>query len=233
MLEDLKEKVLKANLELPEHHLVEFTWGNASAFDKETGYFVIKPSGVDYGSLKASDMVVVDLEGKVIEGELNPSSDTPTHAVLYKKYPELGGIVHTHSNWATAWAESGVDVSAMGTNHADTFYGPVPCTRYLTKEEIDKGYEYETGKLIIETFEERGIDILDIPAVLLHGHGPFTWGGDVEAAVYNAVVLENVCKMNIFARQINSYAADLPQRILDKHYLRKHGKDAYYGQKNK
>lgn len=233
MLERLKEKVLTANLDLPKHQLVEFTWGNASAFDPETGYFVIKPSGVSYDALKASDLVVVDLEGRIIEGNLNPSSDTPTHALLYKTYPELGGIVHTHSTWATAWAQSGVDVSAMGTTHADTFSGPVPCTRYLTQEEIDRGYEYETGRVIVETFKERGINILDVPAVLLHGHGPFSWGKDVTAAVYNAVVLEKVCKMNIFARQINSYASDLPQRILEKHYSRKHGKNAYYGQKNK
>lgn len=231
MLEELKERVLAANLELPKHNLIEFTWGNASAFDKSTGYFVIKPSGVGYDKLKASDMVVVDVDNHIIEGNLNSSSDTPTHALMYKTYPELGGIVHTHSTWATAWAQSGVDVSAMGTTHADTFFGPVPCTRYLTQEEIDNGYEYETGKVIIETFETRHLGILDVPAVLLNGHGPFTWGKDVESAVYNAVVLENVCKMNIFARQINSYAPDLPQRILDKHYSRKHGKNAYYGQK--
>ena len=231
MLEQLKEEVLQANLELPKHGLIKFTWGNASAYDPETGYFVIKPSGVSYDELKASDMVVVDLENNIIEGDLNPSSDTPTHALLYKTFPEIGGIVHTHSTWATAWAQSGVDVTAMGTTHADTFYGPIPCTRYLTQEEIDAGYEHETGKVIIETFKERGIKPMDVPAVLLHGHGPFTWGKDVKGAVYNAVVLEQVCKMNIFARQINSYATDLPQRILDKHYLRKHGKDAYYGQK--
>lgn len=231
MLEKLKEEVLKANLALPQHGLVKYTWGNVSAFDKETGYFVIKPSGVSYEHLKASDMVVVDLENHIIEGEMNPSSDTPTHAILYKTYPELGGIVHTHSTWATAWAESGVDVMPMGTTHADTFYGPVPCTRYLTEEEIRNGYEHETGNLIVETFKNRNIKPLDVPAVLLHGHGPFTLGKDAESAVYNAVVLEEVCKMGIFARSINAYAPELPQRVLEKHYSRKHGNNAYYGQK--
>ncbi|MFV0556500.1 MAG: L-ribulose-5-phosphate 4-epimerase [Lactovum sp.] len=233
MLEQLKEEVLQANLELPKHGLVKFTWGNVSAFDPETGYFVIKPSGVSYDDMKASDMVVVDLDNNIIEGDYNPSSDTPSHAVLYKNYPELGAIVHTHSTWATAWAGSGVDVVAMNTTHADTFYGPVPCTRYLTQEEIDAGYEHETGKLVVETFKEREIGILDVPAVLLHGHGPFTWGKDMKSAIYHAVVLEEVCKMNILSRQINSYATELPQSVLDKHYLRKHGEDAYYGQKEK
>ncbi|GAB2025342.1 L-ribulose-5-phosphate 4-epimerase [Lactovum odontotermitis] len=232
MLEKLKEEVWRQNLELPKHGLVKFTWGNVSARDHESGCFVIKPSGVSYEDLTPSDMVVVDFDGHVIEGALNPSSDTPTHAVLYKKFPEIGGIVHTHSAWATAWAESGVDVMPMGTTHADTFYGPVPCTRYLTQEEIDAGYEHETGNIIIETFMERELDIMDVPAILLHGHGPFTWGKNAEEAVYNAVVLEEICKMNLLARQINSYATELPQRVLDKHYLRKHGKDAYYGQNN-
>ncbi len=231
MLEELKEEVLRANLELPKRELVKYTWGNVSAFDQATGYFVIKPSGVSYDELKASDMVVVDLENHIIEGNLNPSSDTPTHAILYKTFPEIGGIVHTHSTWATAWAESGVDVMPMGTTHADTFYGSVPCTRYLTQKEIDDGYEYETGNIIVETFKNRGIKPMDIPAILLHGHGPFAWGKDAQSAVYNAVVLEEICKMGIFARQINNYAQELPQRILDKHYSRKHGNDAYYGQK--
>jgi L-ribulose-5-phosphate 4-epimerase len=231
VLEQLKEEVLQANLALPQHGLVKFTWGNVSAIDRETGYFVIKPSGVSYDELKASDMVVVDLDNHIIEGDLNPSSDTPSHAILYKTYPELGGIVHTHSTYATAWAASGVDVTPMGTTHADTFYGPVPCTRYLSQEEIDAGYEHETGHLIVKTFEERGLGIMDVPAVLLHGHGPFTWGKDAKSAVYNAVVLEEVCKMNILSREINAYAESLPQRVLDKHYLRKHGENAYYGQK--
>lgn len=231
MLERLKEEVFQANLDLPKHGLVKFTWGNASAIDHKSGLFVIKPSGVDYETMKASDMVVVDLDGNVVEGELNPSSDTPTHAVLYKRYPEIGGIVHTHSTWATIWAQAGLDVPAMGTTHADTFYGPIPCARYLTQEEIDRGYEVETGNVIIETFEERRLDVLAVPGVLLHGHAPFTWGKDVKSAVMNSVVLEEVSKLNLFTRELNHFAQELPQRILDKHYLRKHGKNAYYGQK--
>lgn len=231
MLEKLKEEVFQANLDLPKHGLVKFTWGNASAFDRERGLFVIKPSGVDYKTMTASDMVVVDLDGNVVEGKLNPSSDTATHAVLYKHYPEIGGIVHTHSTWATIWAQAGLDVPAMGTTHADTFYGSVPCARYLTQEEIDRGYEIETGKVIIETFEERGLDIFAVPGVLLRGHAPFTWGKDVQSAVMNSVVLEEVSKMNLYTRELNRFAEELPQRVLDKHYLRKHGKDAYYGQK--
>jgi len=231
VLEQLKEEVFQANLELPKHGLVKYTWGNASAIDRESGLFVIKPSGVDYEVMKASDMVVVDLEGNVVEGELKPSSDTPTHAVLYQHYPEIGGIVHTHSTWATIWAQAGLDVPAMGTTHADTFYGSVPCARFLTQEEIDRNYEVETGKVIIETFEERGLDILAIPGVLLQGHGPFTWGKDVKSAVMHSVVLEEVSKMNFFTRELNHFSKELPQRVLDKHYLRKHGKNAYYGQK--
>lgn len=231
VLEKLKEEVFQANLDLPKHGLVKYTWGNASAIDHESGLFVIKPSGVDYETMKASDMIVVDLDGNVVEGALNPSSDTPTHAVLYKHYPEIGGIVHTHSTWATIWAQAGLDVPAMGTTHADTFYGSVPCARFLTQEEIDRGYEVETGNVIIETFEERGLDILAVPGVLLHGHGPFTWGKDAKSAVINSVVLDEIAKMNLFARELNHFAEELPQRILDKHYLRKHGKNAYYGQK--
>ncbi|WP_159721382.1 L-ribulose-5-phosphate 4-epimerase [Enterococcus sp. CSURQ0835] len=232
MLEQLKEEVFEANLELPKYGLIKYTWGNVSAFDKETGYFVIKPSGVSYEKMKASDMVVVDLDNNVIEGELNPSSDTPTHAVLYKAFPEIGGVVHTHSTWAASWAQAGLDVPAMGTTHADTFYGSVPCARYLTQKEIDDGYEHETGNVIVETFKERGLKPLEVPGVLLHGHGPFTWGKDASSAVMNAVVLDEVCKMNFITRQLNSYAEELPQRVLDKHYLRKHGKNAYYGQGN-
>ncbi|MBC1521497.1 L-ribulose-5-phosphate 4-epimerase [Listeria aquatica] len=230
MLEHLKEEVFRANLELPERGLIQYTWGNVSAFDPESGYFVIKPSGVSYEEMKASDMVVVDLENHVIEGELDPSSDTPTHAVLYQTFPGLGGIVHTHSPWATIWAQAGQEVPAMGTTHADTFYGTVPCARFLSQKEIDAGYEHETGNVIVETFQERNIKPLDVPGVLLHGHGPFTWGKDAASAVMNAVVLEEVCRMNFYTRQLNSYAEELPKRILDKHYLRKHGKDAYYGQ---
>lgn len=230
MLEHLKEEVLQANLDLTKHGLVKYTWGNASAFDQESGLFVIKPSGVNYEEMAASDMVVVDLDGNVVEGRLKPSSDTATHAVLYKHYPEIGGIVHTHSTWATIWAQAGLDVPAMGTTHADTFYGAVPCARFLTQDEIDRGYEAETGHVIIETFKERGLDVLAIPGVLLRGHAPFTWGKNVQDAVMHSVVLEEVSKMNLYTRQLNSFAADLPQSILDKHYLRKHGKDAYYGQ---
>ncbi len=233
MLEALKEEVFKANLDLPKHGLVKYTWGNVSAVDRDKELFVIKPSGVDYESMKASDMVVCDFDGKVVEGDLNPSSDTPTHAVLYRHFPEVGGIVHTHSTWATAWAQAGLDVPAMGTTHADTFYGSVPCARYLTQAEIDRGYEAETGQVIIETFKERNIDPMAVPAVLLHGHGPFTWGKDAAAAVMNSVVLEEVAKTDFIARQLNSFSEELPQRILDKHYLRKHGENAYYGQNNK
>lgn len=231
MLEQLKEEVFQANLELPERGLIKYTWGNVSAVDREKGLFVIKPSGVGYDDMKASDMVVCDFDGNVIEGDLNPSSDMPTHAVLYKEFPEIGAVVHTHSTWATIWAQAGLDVPAMGTTHADTFYGTVPCARFLTQAEIDRGYEEETGNAIVETFRERGIEPMEVPGVLLHGHGPFTWGKDAKGAVMNAVVLDEVCKTNLFARQLNNFAEELPQRILDKHYLRKHGKDAYYGQK--
>ncbi|MGB9343143.1 L-ribulose-5-phosphate 4-epimerase [Trichococcus sp.] len=231
MLEQLKEEVFQANLELPERGLIKYTWGNVSAVDREKGLFVIKPSGVGYDDMKASDMVVCDFEGNVIEGDLNPSSDMPTHAVLYKEFPEIGAVVHTHSTWATIWAQAGLDVPAMGTTHADTFYGTVPCARFLTQAEIDRGYEEETGNAIVETFRERGIKPMEVPGVLLHGHGPFTWAKDAKGAVLNAVVLDEVCKTNLFARQLNAFAEELPQRILDKHYLRKHGENAYYGQK--
>ena len=231
MLEELKKKVYEANILLPKYGLITFTWGNVSEIDRESGLFVIKPSGVDYETMQASDMVVYDLDGNVVEGELNPSSDTPTHAVLYQAFPEIGGIVHTHSTWATIWAQAGLDVPAMGTTHADTFYGSVPCARFLTQEEIDRGYEAETGNVIVETFKARGLEPLEVPGVLLHGHGPFTWGKTANSAVMNAVVLDEVAKMNLFARELNHFADPLPQRILDKHYLRKHGKDAYYGQK--
>ena len=231
MLEQLKEEVFQANLELPERGLIKYTWGNVSAVDREKGLFVIKPSGVGYDDMKASDMVVCDFDGNIIEGDLNPSSDMPTHAVLYKEFPEIGAVVHTHSTWATIWAQAGLDVPAMGTTHADTFYGTVPCARFLTQAEIDRGYEEETGNAIVETFRERGIKPMEVPGVLLHGHGPFTWGKDAKGAVLNAVVLDEVCKTNLFARQLNAFAEELPQRILDKHYLRKHGENAYYGQK--
>lgn len=233
MLEALKEAVFKANLELPERGLIKYTWGNVSAFDPESGYFVIKPSGVDYDTMTADDMVVLDLDNNVIEGDLRPSSDTPTHAVIYKNYPDIRSIVHTHSPWATIWAQAGLDVPAMGTTHADTFYGTVPCARFLTQEEIETAYEHNTGELIVNTFKERNLDPMAIPAVLLHGHGPFTWGKTPDEAVMNSVVLEEVCRMNFHSRQLNIYAEPLPQAILDVHYLRKHGKDAYYGQSKK
>lgn len=230
MLDKLKEEVFQANVDLPKHGLVKYTWGNVSAIDRDSGLFVIKPSGVKYEKMTAKDMVVVDLDGRVVEGELNPSSDTLTHAVLYKHYPQIGGIAHTHSTWATIWAQAGLDVQAMGTTHADTFYGSVPCARFLTEKEVNDGYEVETGKVIIETFEERGLDVLAVPGILLQGHGPFTWGKDAKSAVMNSVVLDEVAKMNFFTQKLNALAEGLPQRILDKHYLRKHGKNAYYGQ---
>jgi L-ribulose-5-phosphate 4-epimerase len=230
VLDKLKEEVFQANVDLPKHGLVKYTWGNVSAIDRDSGLFVIKPSGVTYEKMTAQDMVVVDLEGRVVEGELNPSSDTLTHAVLYKHYPQIGGIAHTHSTWATIWAQAGLDVQAMGTTHADTFYGSVPCARFLTEKEVNDGYEVETGKVIIETFEERGLDVLAVPGILLQGHGPFTWGKDAKSAVMNSVVLDEVSKMNFFTQKLNGLAEELPQRILDKHYLRKHGKNAYYGQ---
>ncbi|MED3884192.1 L-ribulose-5-phosphate 4-epimerase [Priestia aryabhattai] len=230
MLDKLKEEVFQANLDLPKQGLVKYTWGNVSAVDRDSGLFVIKPSGVTYEKMTAQDMVVVDLDGRVVEGELNPSSDTLTHAVLYKHYPEIGGIAHTHSTWATIWAQAGLDVQAMGTTHADTFYGSVPCARFLTEKEVNDGYEVETGKVIIETFEKRGLDVLAVPGILLQGHGPFTWGKDAKTAVMNSVVLDEVSKMNFFTQKLNVLAEELPQRILDKHYLRKHGQNAYYGQ---
>jgi len=232
VLDKLKEEVFQANLDLPKHGLVKYTWGNVSAVDRDSGLFVIKPSGVTYEKMTAQDMVVVDLDGRVVEGELNPSSDTLTHAVLYKHYPEIGGIAHTHSTWATIWAQAGLDVQAMGTTHADTFYGSVPCARFLTEKEVSDGYEVETGKVIIETFEKRGLDVLAVPGILLQGHGPFTWGKDAKSAVMNSVVLDEVSKMNFFTQKLNGLAEELPQRILDKHYLRKHGQNAYYGQGN-
>ena len=231
MLEQLKKEVYEANMELPRRGLITYTWGNVSGRDAETGYFVIKPSGVDYDKLTADDMVVCDLEGNVIEGKYKPSSDTPTHIELYKKYPELGGIVHTHSPEATAWAQAGRDIPLYGTTHADYFYGAVPCARHLTKEELDEDYEKNTGKVIIETFTNRGIDPVAVPGVICHSHGPFTWGKDAAQAVYHAVVLEEVAKMALLTRQVDPSAAPAPQYLQDKHYMRKHGPNAYYGQK--
>lgn len=231
MLEELKQKVCEANLQLPKHGLVTFTWGNVSQIDHETGLIVIKPSGVPYETMKPSDMVVVDLEGNVVEGDLNPSSDMPTHVELYKAFPEIGGVVHTHSTHATSWAQSGLDIPCYGTTHADYIYGPVPCLRCLTAEEIDQAYEKNTGVLIVDYFKNSGRDPMAVPAVLCKNHGPFTWGKDGKDAVHNAVVLEEVAKMAYMARLINPEIQPAPQELQDKHYLRKHGPNAYYGQK--
>lgn len=233
MLEELKQEVYKANMQLPKLDLVTFTWGNVSGIDRDKGLFVIKPSGVDYDKLTPDDMVVVDLNGNVVEGKLNPSSDTPTHTVLYNKFPNIGGIVHTHSPWAVAFASAGVDVPALNTTHADTFYGPVPVSDSLSKEEIEDAYEENTGKVIVRTFEERGIDEEAVPAVLVNQHGPFTWGATPDKAVYNAKVLEVAAEMDYHALQLAGHEQiGVPQYLLDKHYYRKHGKNAYYGQNN-
>ena len=231
MLEQLKQQVLEANLLLPKHGLITFTWGNVSGIDREKGLVVIKPSGVEYDDMCADDMVVVDLEGNVVEGHYKPSSDTPTHLALYKAFPTLGGVVHTHSRWATSFAQAGRGVPAMGTTQGDYFYGEIPCTRKMTPEEIAGQYELETGNVIIETFKERGIDPAQVPAVLVYSHGPFTWGTDPFNAVHNAVVLEEVAFMDFHAMALNPSLPPMQQELLDKHYLRKHGKDAYYGQK--
>lgn len=230
MLEELKEIVCRANLELPKHGLITFTWGNVSGIDRETGLVVIKPSGVSYEGMTAGDMVVVDLDGNVVEGKYKPSSDTPTHVALYRAFPALGGIVHTHSRWATSFAQAGMAVPAMGTTQGDYFYGDIPCTRRMTPGEIAGAYELETGNVIIETFRENGIDPAQIPAVLVHSHGPFAWGKDPMNAVHNAVVLEEVAFMDYHALALNPGAGRMQQELLDKHYLRKHGKNAYYGQ---
>ena len=230
MLEELKRKVYEANMELPRRGLVTYTWGNVSGIDREKGLFVIKPSGVEYDALRPEDLVVMDLEGNKVEGEMNPSSDTKTHLVLYNAFPALGGIVHTHSPYAVGWAQAGEDIPCYGTTHADYFYGPVPCARHLTQEELDEDYERNTGNIIVETFRSRGIDPVAVPAVICFSHGPFTWGKDAAQAVYHAVVLEEVAKMAIFTRQVNPDAAPAPDRIVEKHYQRKHGKNAYYGQ---
>ncbi|GEN47611.1 L-ribulose-5-phosphate 4-epimerase [Ligilactobacillus pobuzihii] len=233
MLEELKQEVYKANMQLPRLDLVTFTWGNVSGIDRDKGLFVIKPSGVDYDKLTPDDMVVVDLDGNVVEGKLNPSSDTPTHTVLYNKFPNIGGIVHTHSPWAVAFASAGVDVPALNTTHADTFYGPVPVSDPLSKEEIEDAYEENTGKVIARTFKERGIDEDAVPAVLVNQHGPFTWGATPDKAVYNAKVLEVAAEMDYHALQLAGHEQiGVPQYLLDKHYYRKHGKNAYYGQDN-
>ena len=226
MLEELKQKVYEANMELPRRSLVTYTWGNVSGIDREKGLFVIKPSGVEYDELTPDMLVVMDLNGNQVEGDLNPSSDTKTHLELYKAFPALGGVVHTHSTHAVAWAQARRDIPAFGTTHADYFYGPVPCARELTPEEIEEDYEKNTGKVIIETFRTRGIDPVHVPGVLCASHGPFTWGKDAAQAVYHAVVLEEVAKMALLTCQINPNAEPAPQHVLDKHFMRKHGPNA-------
>jgi len=231
MLEQLKEQVLRANLALPAHGLVTFTWGNASGFDRASGLMVIKPSGVEYKDLKAADLVCLEVEsGKVIEGSLRPSSDTPTHLALYRAFPQIGGVVHTHSRWATLFAQAARPIPALGTTHADYFYGEVPLTRPLQKEEVETEYELNTGLVIVEAFASR--DPLHTPGALVVGHGPFTWGKDAAQAVYHAVVLEEVAKMAIFTRQVVREAAPAPKSVVEKHFMRKHGPGAYYGQKH-
>ena len=231
MLEQLKQAVYEANMELPRRGMVTYTWGNVSGIDRESGLMVIKPSGVDYDKLRPEDLVVLNLNGEKVEGKLNPSSDTKTHIELYKAFPSIGGIVHTHSPYAVGWAQAGEDIPCYGTTHADYFYGPVPCARHLTPAELDEDYERNTGVVIIEEFKKRGIDPVAVPAVICHSHGPFAWGKDAAQAVYHAVVLEEVAKMAAYTRIIKRDADPAPQHILDKHYMRKHGPNAYYGQK--
>lgn len=230
MLEELKNKVYEANMELPKRGLITYTWGNVSGIDRKTGFFVIKPSGVSYDVLTPEDMVVMDLEGNKIEGKYKPSSDAATHIELYKRYKDIGGIVHTHSPEATSWAQAGRDIPLYGTTHADYFLGEIPCTRNLTKEEIDEAYEKNTGCVIIETFEKRSMNPMYTPAVLCSSHGPFTWGKDATEAVHNAVVLEEVAKMARYTETINKNVKPAPDSIKEKHFYRKHGENAYYGQ---
>lgn len=231
MLEELKNQVCEANLELPRRGLVTYTWGNASGIDREKGLVVIKPSGVAYEELTPDKLVVVDLDGNVVEGTLNPSSDTKTHLALYRAFSQIGGVVHTHSTHAAAFAQARRDLPAFGTTHADYFYGPVPCTRVLTPQETEEDYEANTGKVIIETFAQRALDPVAVPGVLCACHGPFTWGKTAGEAVYHAAVLEEIAKMALFTLTIDPAAQAAPQHILDKHYLRKHGPNAYYGQR--
>lgn len=231
MLKKLKHAVYEANMELPHRGLVTYTWGNVSGIDRERGLVVIKPSGVSYDELTPDDLVVLDLDGKVVDGKLNPSSDTKTHLELYKAFPEIGGIVHTHSPYAVGWAQAGRDIPAYGTTHADYFYGPVPCCRSLTEQEVEEDYERNTGLVIVETFRQRELDPVHVPGAICRNHGPFTWGTDAAQAVYHAVVLEEVAKMAVYTTQIAPDAQPAPQYVLDKHFLRKHGPNAYYGQK--
>ena len=229
MLEKLKMEVYEANMLLVKYDLVTFTWGNVSGIDREKGLFVIKPSGVDYDKLSANDMVVVDMDGNVVEGKLNPSTDTPTHLRLYKEFKEIGGVCHTHSTYAVAWAQAGKDIPCFGTTHADYFYGSIPCARSLTEQEIKEDYEGNTGKVIVESFKNRSP--VYVPGVVCKNHGPFTWGKDAYASVYHAVVLEEVAKMNALTLQINPSTSPVPSALQNKHFLRKHGPNAYYGQK--
>ncbi len=232
MLEELKQEVYEANMQLPELDLVTFTWGNVSGIDREKGLYVIKPSGVPYDELKPSDMVVVNLKGEVVEGDYNSSSDTPTHTYLYNHFPKIGGIVHTHSPWAVSFAAAKLDIPAMNTTHADTFFTDIPAADALTKEEIEEDYEGNTGKTIVKTFEERGLDYEATPGTLVSQHGPFTWGPTPAKAVYNAKVLEVVAEEDFHTMQMTMDNTQLPQYLLDKHYYRKHGANAYYGQDN-
>ena len=229
-MDNLIKETLQANLDLPKYQLVVFTWGNVSAIDRDRGLVAIKPSGVPYDQMEARHIIVVDLDGKVVSGTYKPSSDTATHLELYRRFPSVGGIVHTHSRWATLWAQACLDLPAFGTTHADYFYGDVPCTRHLSTNEIQDSYELNTGKVIVETFEQRGIDAAAIPGVLVAGHGPFTWGTSAADAVHNAVVLEECAMMAFHTRMLSPGLPSLDQVLLDKHYLRKHGKNAYYGQ---
>ena len=228
MLEELKKQVYEANMELPRRNLVTFTWGNVSGIDREAGLFVIKPSGVEYDELTPEDMVVVDMEGNKVEGKYKPSSDTPTHLYLYKKFPEVGGIVHTHSPYATSFAQAGRGIPCYGTTHADYFYGEIPCARSLTEEEITGSYEENTGVVIVETFQDK--DPMHTPGIVCMNHGPFTWGKDAFTAVHNSVVLEEVAKMALQTEMLNRSVTPAPTNLQDKHFFRKHGANAYYGQ---
>ncbi len=228
MYKALKEEVWKANMDLPKYGLITFTWGNVSGIDRKKGVIAIKPSGVPYEELKPEDIVVLDLEGNRVEGKLKPSSDTPTHLVLYKEFKQIGGVVHTHSSWATSFAQAGRGIMALGTTHGDYFYGEIPCTRKMTTEEIEGEYERETGNVIVETF--KNLNPLDIPGVLINMHGPFTWGKDPAEAVHNSVVLEEVAKMAYRTHMLNDKIKPMDQVLLDRHFLRKHGEGAYYGQ---